>query len=207
MVARLRQESAQMAGKDSDARRNKRAIGFLIATGVVLIGLGFGLRAVSTSTTTTTEKTNGRASKVTTTDEPFSETLLVAAIGLGGAFLLCGAFYHRIDTLRFPGGAIELVNAQAEAVSAIQRLIESGEIRLASPEDAAKVAIAAPLLAQRALAMGLPVTASSDLLARWTYPARIPADGKPVPARSQPEELWDRLAKQTLDEVLTKPEA
>src|SRR6266571_3378533 len=91
----------------------------LILTGLIVIGLGIGLRENITERSRTIERVAGKPTKVSMTTEPFSDKLLIAALGLGGALVFCGAFYTRINKVTFPGGSgVELADyhAAAEAV-------------------------------------------------------------------------------------------
>ncbi|HEX8690566.1 MAG TPA: hypothetical protein VF729_10025, partial [Solirubrobacterales bacterium] len=86
--------------------------GLLIVIGAVLIAIllsAFMDRSESWSlkskeTTETTAATSAAGKKEVKTVE-YSESVLIAGLGLGGLFLLTGAFYGRIREITLPGGA------------------------------------------------------------------------------------------------------
>lgn len=175
----------------------------LLIAGLVVIGLGLGLRAVATTTSRTTERVAGKETKVTTIQTPFSDTLLVAALGLGGAFVLCGAFYQRIIKVSFAGATVEFAQAQVEASKAMGRLIAAGGITLDSPEAAANAGAAANLAAARGLEITALANREPSLAQSLVAAANVDVDVRTIAKQKRlPPELWDHLARSALEEVL-----
>jgi hypothetical protein len=173
----------------------------LIVLGIVLIIATGVLRDFQFNSGTTTETNNkNEVTRVSKTKAPPSDALLLGLLGVAAAFVLCGAFYSRISKVSFPGGAIELAEAQKEAAAAVERAVErrGGGKTLEPPAQVA----ATILTAARAIEIGRVASVEPSAVASLASAAKLPFDVEGLTRTGQlTREMWDSLAEAALAEV------
>lgn len=180
----------------------RRVLWPLIILGVAVIVAGIVLRGHRFPSGTTKVVQTGATSKTTTTTSaaPPSDNLLLGLLGIGAAFVLCGAFYGRISKVTFPGGAIEFLDAQKEAAVAVERAVERRDDQ-ADIEPPAQVA-ATMLAAARAIEiqrLAQPIVVSAANAAEKGF------DAKSLVGQARlSREMWDQIADEALNEILAR---
>jgi hypothetical protein len=168
----------------------------LISLGIVVVCVGILLGNVTTVSSETTDRVAGKPVKVSETKSPFSDTLLVAVIALGGVLVVAGAFYTRISEVTFPGGAaIKLAQYQAAAAEAVARAeLPSGASE--ETEVAARTAAATNLAIARTVELA--ILSEQGAIAG---PPSGTAVGAVLPAPTR--EYWDSIAESVLRDALS----
>ncbi|MDQ5822293.1 MAG: hypothetical protein M3540_12710 [Actinomycetota bacterium] len=160
----------------------------LILGGAAVIAVALALAALVTRTTRSETRASGGATRVTETEAPFSDTLIVAVLGIGGLLILSGAFYSRIAKVTFPGGGAIEMALYPQAATAVNRVLEQ------SPGGQA------PSPAKTAAATSLAAVRAADLTRRA---ATDPAVAATLAEKGglTTTEWWDELVKVALVDV------